>query len=108
MGGAKLLKWRLAAEGAKLLKSGAALILSIPRWLFTTHHIDAAHTARTAHCKTRYYIPILLRVTPPTSDPELSEALTLSSHALRTVRRPIKCKVLTQQELRSKCNNLPH
>ena len=32
MGGAKLLKWRLAAEGAKLLKSGAALILSIPRW----------------------------------------------------------------------------
>ena len=31
MGGAKLLKWRLAAEGAKLLKSGAALILSIPR-----------------------------------------------------------------------------
>ena len=33
MGGAKLLKWRLAAEGAKLLKSGAALILSIPRWL---------------------------------------------------------------------------
>ena len=26
MGGAKLLKWRLAAEGAKLLKSGAALI----------------------------------------------------------------------------------
>ena len=30
MGGAKLLKWRLAAEGAKLLKSGAAL----PRWFF--------------------------------------------------------------------------
>ena len=32
MGGAKLLKWRLAAEGAKLLKSGAVLILSIPGW----------------------------------------------------------------------------
>ena len=30
MGGAKLLKWRLAAEGAKLLKSGAALILRTP------------------------------------------------------------------------------
>ena len=32
MGGAKLLKWRLAAEGAKLLKSGAALILRTPGW----------------------------------------------------------------------------
>ena len=30
MGGAKLLKWRLAAEGAKLLKSRAALILTSP------------------------------------------------------------------------------
>ena len=30
VGGAKLLKWRLAAEGAKLLKSGAALILRTP------------------------------------------------------------------------------
>ena len=30
MGGAKLLTWRLAAEGATLLKSRAALILTIP------------------------------------------------------------------------------
>ena len=37
MGGAKLLKWRLAAEGAKLLKSGAALILRTPgcHWVTT-------------------------------------------------------------------------
>ena len=32
MGGAKLLKWRLAAEGAKLLKSRAVLILTSPPW----------------------------------------------------------------------------
>ena len=38
MGGAKLLKWRLAAEGAKLLKSRAVLILTSPPWAERRRH----------------------------------------------------------------------
>ena len=44
MGGAKLLKWRLAAEGAKLLKSRAVLILTCTKAVAPRDDADVGRT----------------------------------------------------------------
>ena len=62
MGGAKLLKWRLAAEGAKLLKSGAALILSIPRCAKRFPSLYASNDTQLPHRESRHETLSLLSI----------------------------------------------
>ena len=61
MGGAKLLKWRLAAEGAKLLKSRAVLILTSPPGCVHTRFCAVCRPAK----EPRFTFVRRLRTFPP-------------------------------------------